>query len=127
MTITEVILCAVCFGGVSFLAYLYMARKNFDPRSKGLVIVPGFIAANIASLLISKPGDRLFQPRWDLLTDQPISIGFPLSFYEIGAFGDNRFHLIAFMIDIVLVAFLGAFFAGYLAKGRSKKSSDSRG
>ena len=36
------------------------------------------------------------------------------------------FLVLAFVVNIVIVAFLGFFFAGYIVKGRSRNSSDSR-
>ena len=125
MSIAEVILCVACFGAVSFLMYRYMVRKNPKFQIRGQVIVPGLIAANIVSLLVSRPGDRLFQPRLDW-TDQSIFIGFPASFYEIGAFGDNRIHIMGYVIDMIVMVSLRAFFAGYIAK-RRKEASNSKG
>ena len=54
MTITELILCAVCFGVVSFLVYLYVTRKNYGPRRTGLAIALGFIAQEIEYIVINR-------------------------------------------------------------------------
>jgi len=92
--------------------YLYTKTKKASRLAKFLFFLPGFIVANIVSLLVSRPGDRLFQSGASIITDQPILVGFPLSFYEIGAWGDNQFYLFAFVVNIITTAALGILFAG---------------
>jgi hypothetical protein len=114
MTIGEVLLCLVALGAVCWPIYLWIKAKSASRLGTSLMFLPGFIAANLVSLLVSRPGDSLLQSSVPALTDQPTFVGFPLSFYELGAWGDNRFHVLAFITNLAIAIVPGAILAGYL-------------
>lgn len=117
MTLAEVILSFVSWVAISLFLLLFL-RKKQRPINKihiSIIILFGMIIANITSVLISQPGDRLLQSDQLTITDQPISIGFPLSYYEIGALGENRFFLLPFVINIAVVIILSTLVTFFLS------------
>jgi hypothetical protein len=109
MTVGELTLCLVVFGAVSLLTCHYLKRRRVGGWGARLAFFPGFIFANIASWLVSRPGDRLLQPNVTVY-DVPVIVGFPLSFYAIGPWRD-QLYLLAFIVNIAIVAVLGITFA----------------
>lgn len=105
MTLQELVLCFISFSVVSIFVHWYIQANNVDKPKSYLVLIPGLIVSNVVSLYISNPGDRLFQPNITTLTDLPIVVGFPFSFYEIGAFGDDQFYLWGLCVNIISIIF----------------------
>lgn len=109
MSIKEIALCFIGFGTLSLLSYFYMKKRQKQWLKKGLVFLPGFILANIISYIVSKPGDSLFSSNSIMVTDQPIFIGFPFTFFEIEAWGSLGFYLFPLIVNLVLIITSGFF------------------
>jgi hypothetical protein len=109
----EIALCLASFGLVSLLLLVKGRWKEAIKLKDELLFVPGLITANLVSLFVSRPGDFLFRSEAIPITDLPVCVGFPLSFYSIGAWGDNRLYLSTLAINIAIVAMLGLLLARY--------------
>ena len=109
----EIVLCLASFGLVSLLLLAKGRWKEAMKLKDELLFFPGSIAANVVSLLTSRPGDILFRSEAIPIIDLPVFVGFPLGFYKIGPWGDNRLYLSTLAINIVIVVMLGVLLARY--------------
>ncbi len=102
MTSTGFFWCSFCFITVTF-GVVYAYRRFHLSRFPALlvfILMPGWIAANVASFLIS-------EPIIPAVTDMPINYGFPVSYFTATAWSGNEFSLYLFLLNLALFLFAG--------------------
>ncbi len=107
MSWLEIIMCFVVFVIISLLMLKFTTKALTHLYENGLIFFPGLMFANFVSYIISKPGDRLInQDHIWLRTDLPIHIGFPFSYFELGAWHAD-FSFFPFIINLLIVYIIG--------------------
>lgn len=104
MTGNEFIWCTLGFIIATICTYLIFKRFKLTGSYRFLIFTPGFIVANIISLIISEP---LIQN----ITDQPIIYGFPISFFQLTAWTGYQFDPLLCILNLILL-FFASFFVG---------------
>ena len=107
MTIQEFVLCLVGFIALNTVTNRYF-KNRFPPKFWGAISqFPGFILATIISDIVSQPGDKLLGRIAPTITDQYRSVGFPISFYEVGGFSETTVYWPILFANCSIVVLLG--------------------
>lgn len=103
MTENEFLLCSIGFTITTIVTLIILKiiltitkRRNPYPY---LLLVPGFIVANLISYNVSEMVDNG-------LTDQPILYGFPITFFRLTAWEGFKFQWIQFLLVMAMLLIL---------------------